>query len=71
MKVIYDPETDIMDLIFREDEPVESDELKEGIIIDYNDKGKIISIEILDASEHIHDPTGFNYEIKGHEVLRE
>ena len=45
MKVIYDPETDILDMILREGEIVESDEEKPGIILDYDAQGNIISIE--------------------------
>ncbi len=41
MKVIFDPQTDSMSLIFRKDEIVDSDEVREGIIIDYNKDGKI------------------------------
>ena len=51
MKVIYDQESDTLNLIFREDKIAESDEVREGIIIDYSKDGKIVSMEILDASE--------------------
>jgi uncharacterized protein YuzE len=67
MRVIFDPETDILSLIFREDKIVESDEIKEGIIIDYSRDGKIVSMEILDASEQISEPRGILYELKGKE----
>jgi uncharacterized protein YuzE len=62
MKVIYDRETDTLTLILNEDRIVESDELREGIILDYNGQGKIVSVEILDASENIKDPTAISYE---------
>ena len=64
MKVIYDPETDTLDLIFRDGSVSESDELREGIIIDYDKKGRIISDEVLDASRHISEPQTFKYELK-------
>ncbi len=67
MRVIFDPETDSLSLIFREDKIVESDEIREGIIIDYNKDGKIVSMEILDASEQISEPQGILYELKGKE----
>ncbi len=63
MKVIFDPETDTLTLILKEDRVAESDEVREGIIIDYNKDGKIVSIEILDASE----PQGILYELKSKE----
>ena len=69
MKVIYDPETDILDLIFRDKPVAESDEIREGIIIDYSKDGKIVSLEILDASEHITDPQSIAYELKGRQKV--
>ena len=67
MRVVFDPETDTLSLIFREDKIAESDEVKEGIIIDYGKDGKIVSMEILDASEQISEPQGILYELKGKE----
>lgn len=64
MKVIYDPETDTLNLIFKEETIAESDELREGIIVDYNHEGRIVSIEILDASEHVAEPKSIIYELK-------
>ncbi len=69
MKVIFDPETDTMNLIFRNDAISESDEIKKGIILDYNKDGKIVSMEILDASEQITEPEGILYQFKGKENI--
>lgn len=69
MRVIFDPETDTLSLIFREDKIAESDEVREGIIIDYSKNGKIVSMEILDASEQISEPRGILYELKGKEKV--
>ncbi len=65
MKVIYDPDTDTLSLLFREEPVAESDELREGLIIDYGYDGKIISIEVLDASEHVAEPQSIAYELRG------
>lgn len=67
MKVIFDPETDTMSLIFREERIAESDEVREGVIIDYSKDGKVVSMEILDASEQISEPQGILFELKGKE----
>lgn len=69
MRVIFDTETDTLSLIFREDKIAESDEVREGIIIDYSKDGKIVSIEILDASDQISEPQGILYELKGKEKV--
>jgi uncharacterized protein YuzE len=52
MKAIYDPETDTLTFIFRKGFVKESDEPQEGIIVDHDKEGSIISFEILDASMH-------------------
>lgn len=65
MKVIYDPETDTLDLIFREELVAESDEIRDGIILDYGKDGKLISVEVLNASEHVQEPGAILYEVKG------
>lgn len=63
MKVVYDPETDTLDLIFRKAKVVESDEDKEGMILDYGLDGKVVSIEILDASKVMSRPIGVSFEL--------
>ncbi len=64
MKIIYDPETDTLDLIFRDEPIAESDEARDGVIIDYGTDGKLVSIEVLDASEHVREPGTITYEAK-------
>ncbi len=54
MKVAYDPRTDTLTVILRDDTPVsESDEEKPGVILDYDEGGNLISLEILDASKRV------------------
>ena len=54
MKVSYDKQTDTLSIIFKEATPVaESDEDKPGVILDYDDCGNLVSLEILDASTRI------------------
>ncbi len=54
MKVTYDPKTDTLSVILKENTPVaESDEDKPGVILDYDDAGNLVSLEILDASKRV------------------
>jgi uncharacterized protein YuzE len=54
MKVIYDPKTDTLSVILKENIPVsESDEDKPGVILDYDAEGNLVSLEILDASKRV------------------
>jgi len=66
MKVIYDPQTDSLTIILRDVPVKESDEIRDGLIVDYGDDDRIVAIEMLDASENTTDPSALLYEIKGH-----
>jgi uncharacterized protein YuzE len=50
MKVIFDRETDTLTVIFAETPIVESDEDKPGVILDHDESGNLVSLEILGAS---------------------
>lgn len=56
MKVSYDPEVDILRIIFADAPIAESDEDKPGIILDYDAVGNIVGMEILDASKRVDNP---------------
>ena len=66
MKVIYDPQTDSLTIILRDVPVKESDEIRDGLIVDYGDDDRIVAIEMLDASENVSEPSALLYEIKGH-----
>lgn len=53
MKITYDPDADAMNIEFQKGKYHISKEIAEGIIIDYTKDGKVISIELLDASKRI------------------
>ena len=63
MKVVYDPETDTLTVIFSDHLVVESDEEKPGVILDYDDTGNLVSLEILDASQRVLSPTQIEYRV--------
>jgi len=63
MKVKYDKETDVLYITFSKNKIKESYEDKPGIVIDYDKKGSIVGIEILDASRKMSNPTKVEYEI--------
>ncbi len=56
MKVTYDPEVDVLHVLFRDVPVAESDEDKPGVILDYDDAGNLVGVEILNASRRTDDP---------------
>ena len=63
MKVVYDRETDTLTIIFAETPIVESDEDKPGVILDYDEKGNLISLEILDAYSRVSVPSKIEHQV--------
>jgi len=53
MKVVYDPEADILYIMIRDEKVKETRDLDEDIWIDINDRGEIVGIEIWQARKHI------------------
>ena len=51
MKMNYDPEANALYIKLKNAKIEESDEISEGLIVDYDIENKPVGIEILDASE--------------------
>lgn len=65
MKVTYDPETDILRMIFASAPVDQSDEEKPGVILDYDKDGNVVGMEILDASKRMDNPRSVEYAVAG------
>jgi len=65
MKVTYDTETDTIRVIFGNAKIHESDEDKPGVILDYDKKGNVVGMEILDASKCMDNPRAVEYAVAG------
>ena len=63
MKVTYDPEVDVLRILFRDVPIEESDEDKPGVILDYDKEGNLISLEILDASKRVTDTRKVDFQL--------
>ncbi|MFN0073120.1 MAG: DUF2283 domain-containing protein [Chloroflexota bacterium] len=66
MKVQYDAESDTLSVVLIESASVaESDEEKPGIVLDFDAEGNLVSIEVLDASRRMSDPSRIEYQRLG------
>lgn len=66
MRASYDSHTDTLSIVFKADGRVaESDEDKPGVILDYDEAGNLVSLEILDASRRVTDADRLEFETTG------
>ena len=66
VKVSYDPETDTLSFLLKKNAAVvESDEEKPGVILDYDELGDLVSMEILDASRRVTEARKMDFQIAG------
>jgi len=63
LRITYDAEVDVLRIIFSNKLIEESDEDKPGIILDYDQDGNIVGIEILDASKRMENPRSLEYAV--------
>lgn len=65
MKIIYDKATDTLSIVLRRGRVAQSDEPREGLILDYDKAGRLISLELLDASEQVNQPHSIEFALAG------
>ena len=53
MKTLYDPEADALYVRFSDAHVAESEEVSEGVVLDLDGEGRIVAIELLDATKHL------------------
>jgi len=64
VKATYDPKSDTLSFILKEGAQVaESDEDKPGVILDYDDSGDLVSMEILEASRRVTEAQKMDFQI--------
>jgi len=62
MKVRYDKSVDILYFSLSDEKVYESDEEKKNVILDYAKNGKVVGIELLNASQQMNNPVKVEYE---------
>jgi uncharacterized protein YuzE len=64
MKADYDSQVDVLTVVFSDTPVIESDEIKPGVIVDYDAAGNVIGLEILDASHRVQNPACMEFAVK-------
>jgi uncharacterized protein YuzE len=53
MKTHYDPESDALYVRFADAGAADSEEVGPGIVFDFDAVGRIVAVEVLEASKHL------------------
>ena len=53
MKTLYDANSDALYLRFAEAAVVESEEVADRVVLDFASEGRIVAIEVLEATKHL------------------
>ncbi len=64
MQIKYSPDADVLLLKLRGGKPVDSVDVVEGLIAHYAEDGKVLEIEILDASKVV-ELKDFSFSLEG------
>jgi len=65
MKITYDPDVDVLRIVFSNAPIDESDEERPGVILDFDKAGNVVGMEILDASHRMENPRTVEYAVAG------
>ncbi|WAR46929.1 DUF2283 domain-containing protein [Methylomonas rapida] len=52
MKLSYDPETDSLYIHLSDKASVDSDEVADGVVLDFDENGHLVGIDVQHASQH-------------------
>lgn len=65
MKIEYDQQADAMYIRFRAGKVIESEEVRPGVVLDFDDQGQVLGIEMLDVSQRTDNPRELVMELIG------
>ncbi len=63
MKIQYDPKADAMYIYLAEGAVAESDEVRPGVVLDFDSAGRVLGIEMLDVSQRTENPREVAFEM--------
>jgi uncharacterized protein YuzE len=56
MKIEFDPVTDALYVKLSDSKVIESEEVQPGVVLDFDDSGKVVGVEILSVSQQENHP---------------
>lgn len=65
MKIEYDPQADAMYIRLGAGPVADSDEVRPGVVLDFDEQGRVIGIEMLGASKQVGNPREMAFEVLG------
>jgi uncharacterized protein YuzE len=65
MKIEYDQQADAIYIRLKAGTVVESEEVRPGVVLDFDAEGKVLGIEMLDVSERTDNPRELAMELVG------
>ena len=65
MKIEYDPKADAMYIRLKAGTVAETDEVRPGVVLDFDAEGKVLGIEMLDVSLRTDNPRELAMELIG------
>jgi uncharacterized protein YuzE len=63
MKVTYDPEQDILQIAFTTGSVEETTQIAPGLILDYDEDGNVVGLELRKASRKVSNPYTIAYNV--------
>lgn len=64
MKVVYDSDKDILQVSFRQSLVEETTQIAPGLILDYDEDGAVVGLEIRQASKKVDNPKAIAYSLE-------
>jgi len=63
MKITYDPEKDILHIALLNEPVEETTQIAPGLVLDYDEDGRVVGLELRKASTRVDDPKAIAYRI--------
>jgi uncharacterized protein YuzE len=65
VKVVYDRESDTLTITLRDGAIADSDEVRPGVIADFDAEGNVLRFELLSASRAVANPAAVELRLEG------